>query len=128
MRATGVKRDGFTLIEVVMAVLILSSVTLMMAAPASKYMSTTAKSQRRIAASAAADAHITLIRMYPTYDSLRVKFDSTKSNVPFPGFTRATTVVRTSSGAAGDVTRVVVVVSGPGLTPSIKRTATMAAP
>lgn len=128
MRAHAGNREGFTLIEVIMAVTILSAVTLMMAAPASKFLSTTAKSQRRIAASAAADAQIALVRMYPTYDSLKIKYDSTRSNVPFPGFTRQTQIVRTSPGAAGDVTKVIVTVNGPGLATPIKRTATIAAP
>jgi hypothetical protein len=57
-----------------------------------------------------------------------VKFDSTRNNVPFPGFTRVTNVVRTSAGANGDVTRVVVTITGPGLSSPIKRTATIAAP
>jgi prepilin-type N-terminal cleavage/methylation domain-containing protein len=128
MRAHPRSDEGFTLIEVIMAVTILSSVTLMMAAPASKFLSTTAKSQRRIAASAAADAQIALVRMYPNYDSLRVKFDSTKSNIPFTGFTRQTQVIRTGAGTNGDITRVVVTVNGPGLATPIKRTATIAAP
>ena len=85
MRTTRKTDRGFTLIEVVMAMFILSGVILMMAAPASKFLSTTAKSQRRVAAASVADAQITMVRMYPNYDSLRVKFDSTRSNVPFPG-------------------------------------------
>jgi prepilin-type N-terminal cleavage/methylation domain-containing protein len=128
MRAHAGSDQGFTLMEVIMAVTILSTVTLMMAAPASKFLSTTAKSQRRIAASAAADAQIALVRMYPNYDSLRVKFDSTKTNFPFPGFTRTTQVIRSNAGANGDVTRAVVTITGPGLTTPIKRTATIAAP
>jgi prepilin-type N-terminal cleavage/methylation domain-containing protein len=128
MRARAKSRDGFTLIEVIMAVTILSSITPMMAAPASKFMSTTAKSQRRIAASAAADAQIALVRMYPNYDSLRVKFDSTRSNVPFPGYTRQTQVIRTGAGTTSDITRIVVTITGSGLATPIKRTATIAAP
>jgi prepilin-type N-terminal cleavage/methylation domain-containing protein len=128
MRAHPRSDEGFTLIEVIMAVTILSSVTLMMAAPASKFLSTTAKSQRRIAASAAADAQIALVRMYPNYDSLVIKYDSTRSNIPFPGFTRQTRVIRTGAGTNGDVTRVVVTITGSGLATPIKRTATIAAP
>ncbi|MBA3318588.1 MAG: prepilin-type N-terminal cleavage/methylation domain-containing protein [Gemmatimonadales bacterium] len=128
MRAHVRNRDGFTLIEVIMAVTILSAVTLMMAAPASKFLSATSNSQRRILASAAADAQIALVRMSPVYDSLRVKFDSTRINVPFPGLTRVTSVVRTAAGTAGDITRVVVTISGSGLATPIKRTATIAAP
>ncbi len=75
-----------------------------------------------------ADAQIALVRMYPNYDSLRIKFDSTRSNIPFTGYTRVTSVVRTAAGANGDVTRVVVTVNGPGLSSPIKRTATIAAP
>jgi len=121
-------REGFTLMEVLMATFILSGITLMMAAPASKFMSTTSKSQRRILASAAADAQVTLVRMYPVYDSLRVKFDSTRNNVPFTGFTRQTQVIRTGTGTTADITRIIVTISGPGLVTPIKRTATIAAP
>jgi prepilin-type N-terminal cleavage/methylation domain-containing protein len=130
MRANreGASLEGFTLIEVIMAVFILSGVILMMAAPAQKYMSTTSKSQRRISASAAADARIAMVRMYPNYDSLRIKFDSTHSNIPYTGFTRQTQVIRTGAGTNGDITRVVVTISGPGLATPIKRTATIAAP
>jgi prepilin-type N-terminal cleavage/methylation domain-containing protein len=121
-------REGFTLMEVLMATFILSGITLMMAAPASKFMSTTSKSQRRIAASAAADAQIALVRMYPNYDSLRVKYDSTRNNVPYTGFTRQTQVIRTGTGTTGDITRIIVTITGPGLVTPIKRTATIAAP
>lgn len=127
MRATPAP-EGFTLIEIVMAVFILSGVILMMAAPSSRFLSVTAGSQRRIVASTAADAHIALVRMYPNYDSLRIKFDSTRANVPFPGYTRQTQVVRSGAGTTGDVTRVVVTITGPGLATPIRRTATVAAP
>ena len=128
MRTPLRRRDGFTLIEVRIALTILSAIILMMAAPASKFLSTTARSQRRIAASVVADAQIALVRMYPNYDSLRVKFDSTRSNIPYPGYTRQTQVVRTGAGTNADITRVVVTVNGPGLATPIKRNATIAAP
>lgn len=128
MRTRLRRHDGFTLIEVLIALTILSAIILMMAAPASKFLSTTARSQRRIAASVVADAQIALVRMYPNYDSLRVKFDSTRSNIPYPGYTRQTQVVRTGAGTNADITRVVVTVNGPGLATPIKRNATIAAP
>jgi prepilin-type N-terminal cleavage/methylation domain-containing protein len=128
MTGTPRARGGFTLVEVLIAVTILSAVVLMMAAPASKFLSVTARSQRRVAASAAADAQIALIRMYPNYDSLRIKFDSTRTDLPFPGFTRRTEVVRTGINTTADITRIVVTITGPGLTVPIKRTATIAAP
>jgi prepilin-type N-terminal cleavage/methylation domain-containing protein len=128
MRATLQSRKGFTLMEVLMAVFILSGIILLMALPSSKFLSTTAKSQRRITASVAADAHIATVRMYPNYDSLRVKFDSTKTNTPLKGYTRQTRVIRSNPNANGDVTRVVVTITGPDLAAPIKRIATIAAP
>ncbi len=121
-------QEGFTLIEVLIALTILSAIVLMMAAPASKFLSVTAKSQRRVAVTSVADAQIALVRMYPNYDSLVIKYDSTKSNTPFPGYTRQTRVIRTGANTAGDVTRIVVTVTGPGLATPIKRYATIAAP
>jgi prepilin-type N-terminal cleavage/methylation domain-containing protein len=121
-------REGFTLIEVLIALTILSAIVLMMAAPASKFLSVTAKSQRQVAVTSVADAQIALVRMYPNYDSLVIKYDSTKSNIPFPGYTRQTRVIRTGANTAGDVTRIVVSVTGPGLATPIKRYATIAAP
>ncbi len=128
MRARRQAQAGFTLMEVIMAVTILSAVTLMMAAPASRFLSVSTKAELRVAASAAADAQIALVRMYPNYDSLKVKFDSTRSNYPFPGYSQQTKVVRSNTNLASDITRVVVTISGPLLSPAIKRTATIAAP
>jgi prepilin-type N-terminal cleavage/methylation domain-containing protein len=128
MRRTSHRREGFTLIEVLIALTILSAIVLMMAAPASKFLSVTAKSQLRVAATTVADAQIASVRVYPNYDSLVIKYDSTRSNIPFPGYTRQTRVIRSGTGTTGDVTRVVVTVTGPGLATPIKRYATIAAP
>lgn len=128
MRAGRQAQAGFTLMEVIMAVTILSAVILMMAAPASKFLSVSTKAELRVAASAAADAQIALVRMYPNYDSLKVKFDSTRSNYPFPGYSQQTKVVRSNANTTSDITRVVVTISGPQLATPVKRTATIAAP
>jgi prepilin-type N-terminal cleavage/methylation domain-containing protein len=128
MRAPVAAGRGFTLVEVLIALAILGGTVLLMAPGAAKFPSTIAASQRRIQAAAAADAEIALIRVYPLYDSLQARFDSTRSNTPFPGWTRATDVVRTGAGTTGDITRVTVTVTGPGLPVPIKRTATVAAP
>jgi prepilin-type N-terminal cleavage/methylation domain-containing protein len=128
MRQTSSDQRGFSLIEVVIALTILSTVVLLMAVPAGRFMSTINKSQRKIQAAATADAQVALVRSYPVYDSLLVKFDSTRSNTPFTGWTRTTSVVRTGQGTTGDITRVTVTVTGPGLATPVKRFATVAAP
>jgi prepilin-type N-terminal cleavage/methylation domain-containing protein len=127
-RAKSTTRDGFTLVEVMIAIFILGSIVLTMAASASKYLSVATKNRQRIQASAAAEAQIALVRVSPVYDSLTVKFDSTKSNTPAPGYTRVTSVVRTGAGTTADITRVTVTVTGPLLATPVKRSITIAAP
>ena len=122
------RQAGLTLVEVMIAIFILGSIVLTMAASASKYLSVATKNRQRIQASAAAEAQIALVRVSPVYDSLTVKFDSTKSNTPAPGYTRVTSVVRTGAGTTADITRVTVTVTGPLLATPVKRSITIAAP
>ena len=98
MRRVSSSQDGFTLIEVMISIFILGSIVLAMAASASKYLSVATKNRMRIQANATAEAQIALVRVSPNYDSLTVKFDSTKSNTPMTGYTRTTSVVRTGAG------------------------------
>jgi len=128
MRRTTSSQDGFTLIEVMISIFILGSIVLAMAASSSKYLSVSTKNRVRIQANAAAEAQIALIRVSPNYDSLTVKFDSTKSNTPMTGYTRTTSVVRTGTGTTSDITRATVTVTGPLLATPVKRSITIAAP
>ena len=128
MRSTPTARAGFTLVEVVIALGILSGIVLLMAPAAQRYVSVATRSRREIQAAAIADAELAQIRVYPTYDSLRVRFDSTKNDVPFPGWMRTTSVVRTGANTTADITRITVTVTGPGLAQPIKRILTVAAP
>jgi prepilin-type N-terminal cleavage/methylation domain-containing protein len=128
MRRAKSTRDGFTLVEVMIAIFILGSIVLTMAASASKYLSVATKNRQRIQASAAAEAQIALVRVSPVYDSLTVKFDSTQSNTPAPGYTRVTSVARSGAGTTADITRVTVTITGPLLATPVKRSITIAAP
>jgi prepilin-type N-terminal cleavage/methylation domain-containing protein len=128
MRRTTSSRDGFTLVEVMISIFILGSIVLAMAASASKYLSVSTKNRMRVQANAAAEAQIALVRVSPNYDSLTIKFDSTKSNTPMTGYTRTTSVVRTGNGTNSDITRVTVTVTGPLLATPVKRSITIAAP
>ena len=128
MRRAQPSRDGFTLVEVMIAIIILGTIVLTMATSASRYLSVATKQRQRVQASAAAEGQIALVRVSPTYDSLTVRFDSTKSNMPAPGYTRVTSVVRTGAGTTGDLTKVTVTITGPLLATPVKRSITVAAP
>lgn len=119
---------GFTLVEVLIALVILGGIVLLMGPAGARFPSVIAGSQTKIQAAAAADAHIALVRVYPLYDSLTPRFNRAETNVPFQGWTRTTSVVRIGAGTTADITRVTVTVTGPGLAVPIRRTATVAAP
>jgi prepilin-type N-terminal cleavage/methylation domain-containing protein len=120
--------SGFTLIEVLIALVMLSVVLLAAAGSTTKYLSLIAKSRIKIQAAAVADAQIANIRVSPAYDSLTIRFDSTRTGIPFPGYSRVTRLVRTGAGTTTDQTRVTVTVGGPQLTTPIVRYATISAP
>jgi len=119
---------GFTLVEVLIAVAMLSVVLLAAAASTTKYLGVITRNRMRIQAAAVADAQIAKVRVSPAYDSLTVRFDSTRSGVPFPGYTRSTRVIRSGAGSTTDVTKIRVTVSGPELSSPVVRYATIAAP
>ena len=128
MRHQPAVRGGFTLVEVLIALVMLSVVLLASAASTTKYLGVITRNRIRIQAAAVADAQIAKVRVSPAYDSLTVRFDSTRNGVPFPGYTRSTRVVRTGAGTTTDQTKVRVMVSGPELTIPVVRYATVAAP
>ena len=119
---------GFTLVEVLIALAMLGVVLLAAAASTTKYLGVITRNRIRIQAAAVADAQIAKVRVSPAYDSLTVRFDSTRSGVPFPGYTRSTRVVRSGAGTTTDMTKIRVTVSGPQLASPVVRYATLAAP
>ncbi len=119
---------GFTLVEVLIALAMLSIVLLAAAASTTKYLGVITRNRMRIQAAAVADAQIAKVRVSPAYDSLTVRFDSTRNGVPFAGYTRSTRVIRTGAGSTTDVTKIRVTVSGPELSSPVVRYATIAAP
>jgi hypothetical protein len=103
-------------------------VLLAAAASTTKYLGVITRNRIRIQAAAMADAQIAKVRVSPAYDSLTVRFDSTRTGIPFPGYTRSTRVVRTGTGTTTDLTKVRVTISGPELSMPVIRYATIAAP
>lgn len=128
-------RDGFTLVEVMIAVVILSIVVLSVPRVGLDFSRTVSSSRVRNEANAVANAWISRCRSEPNYAALDStvagKCRGTVSNLGTYAFTRATTVVKDSalSGVAdslNDYKRITVVVSGGGMATPVTRTVTIA--
>lgn len=125
------RRQGFTLIEVMMAIMILLGVVLGMANVTGRMLHTITTSDRAAAAMELAADRLEQIRLDPDYAGLEAEYKGTESDFPtLPGFTRKTDIVHTGGeGKTGpDYKRVMVTVSGPGLLTPLSRTVTVGAP
>jgi prepilin-type N-terminal cleavage/methylation domain-containing protein len=126
---------GFTLIEVAIAVTILSIALLIVPYAGIKFTRTVANNRIRNEANALADGWIARCREEPNYVALDSsgtgKCKGTVTGLGTYSFTRTTTVTgdATLSGVAdslNDYKRITVVVTASGLTPSVSRTITVA--
>ncbi len=121
---------GFTLIEIMIALVILTVVILGMATAAAQVVHVVTVSDRNTAAIQLADSRVEEIQMDPDYNGLDTAYAGTETDFPsLPGYVRATEIVHV--GGLGQVTdhrKITVTVTGPGLTQPIKRTVTVAAP
>ena len=70
------------------------------------------------------------VRADPRYDALDTAYTATETTFPtLSGFTRVTSIVRTGGlGQPNDYKKVTVRVTGPGVSPAVVRTVTVAAP
>ena len=123
-------RRGFTLIEIMIALVILALVVLGMATSTGRFMRVVAESDLQVAAIQLADDRIQTVLMNPNFSAIDTAYAGTETNFPtLPGFTRSTVI--TLVGGSGQPThhkRIVVTVTGPGLPQAVKRSATVAAP
>jgi prepilin-type N-terminal cleavage/methylation domain-containing protein len=127
------KRRGFSLVEIMVALTILMIIILGLANTTISFLHETTLDTVRVRAQSWADMRIAEVRGYPTYDNLVATFNS--SDVPEPGFSRQTVVVRDKSATStcnnpsgcpkNDVTRVTVTVTNTGLSAPIARTITI---
>lgn len=117
---------GFTLIEVIIAMVILMSVIAAMATATGRFVSSVAEDDVRAAAVQLADDRIETVEMDPDYGGLDSTYIETETNFPtLMGFTRQTQITRVT--ANGQNHRVVTVtVNGPGLPSPTRRTTTVA--
>ncbi|TMM28152.1 MAG: prepilin-type N-terminal cleavage/methylation domain-containing protein [Actinobacteria bacterium] len=121
---------GFTLIEVMAALVILSVVLLGTAQLTTGMVHTAATSGRQDAAIELAQGRLARILADPNYATLEKVYVATEIGFPaLPGFSRHTDVVHFGGvGQPNDYKKITVTVSGPGLLAPVARTVTVAAP
>ncbi len=121
-------RDGFTLIEVVLAMAILLIVMMALVTMTGRTLRVATTSDREQAATQLVTDRTDQVRTDPDYGGLETAYAGTETDFPtLPGFVRTTTVVRTTSNN-DDFKTITVTVTGPGLGTGVRRTVTVAAP
>ncbi|MGH7622751.1 MAG: type IV pilus modification PilV family protein [Gemmatimonadaceae bacterium] len=128
-------RGGFSLVEIMVALTILSIIILGLANTTISFLHETTLDTVRVRAQSYADMRVAAIRGYPQYATLVATFSST--DTPEPGFSRQTVVTRdqsvntTCNNPAGcpknDITRVTVTVNNSSLSSPVSRTISIAA-
>jgi prepilin-type N-terminal cleavage/methylation domain-containing protein len=122
-------RDGFTLIEVTLALVLLAFVVLGLQETTGRFLHVVVVDRARAEADAVADSRVAQVRLWPDYGTIETQFASTVSGQPRAGWAVATTVARTGGvGLPNDFKRVTVRVSAPTLASPVERTITVAAP
>ncbi len=121
---------GFTIIEVVMALVILTVVILGGFSATSGFIHEVAVGDIEAAALQLADDKIAEIRMDPNYATLDSIYPGTENNFPtMAGFTRKTVITQIGGpSSTQDHKKITVTVAGPTLANPVNRTITLAAP
>ena len=123
---------GVTLIEVMIAVVILSVVLLGMGRYLVDFSRAVRRSEARTIAINLAAQRISEIRASPNYSGLETNYALAESSIPgFTGFTRATTIAHVGGARptyTNDYKTVTVVVNSTGLTTPVTKTIVVAAP
>lgn len=121
---------GFTLIEIMIALVILTVVVLGLATATAQVVHVVTLSDRNAAAIQLADGRIEEVQMSPDYNSLDTLFAGTESSFPgLAGYVRETKIVRVGGlGQTQDYKKITVTVTGPGVSDPVSRTITVAAP
>lgn len=127
-----VVREGFTIVEILLSLLLLSFVVLGFQAATGEIIHYAAQSDRELVAVQLVEDRLELIRLDPSYPALERRYEGTEQSLTgFPGLTRQTTIVRTvTQQATGvlDYTRITVAVNGGGLRAPVARTIVVGAP
>ncbi len=125
-------RRGVTLVEVMVALTILTGVLLGMGTFAVNFTRAVSRSDARVVAVQLASQRISEIRSQPNYSTLEATYNGTEPTLAgFPGYARRTTIVRTGGPRPtfpNDFKTVTVEVTAPGFTTPIRKTIIVAAP
>ena len=123
---------GVTLIEVVIAMVILTVVLLGMGTFAVNFTRTVQSSDARTIAVNLCDQRLSEIRSSPNYAGLNATYATTEATIAgFTGYSRVTQIVRTGGARptyTQDYQTVTVTVTAPGIRTPIKKTIVVAAP
>lgn len=127
------RQRGFTLVEVTIALVILSVAVLGMAASAGVLGRYSADAEVRALAMQAVQDRISLVKVDPRYGELETLYAATESDLPgLEGFTRTTSVTRVQTTVTGggtlDYKVISVVVTGSRLDQPLSRRFTVGAP
>jgi prepilin-type N-terminal cleavage/methylation domain-containing protein len=124
----GRQPSGFTLVEMMIALVILAGVALAVGGSTGQLVRAGADDRIAGQAAAAAEAQLGLVLVWPEYATIDSAFAGTVANTPFTGASRTTTVVRTGgTGQANDYKKITVTVTAPGLSVPVSRSLTIAA-
>ncbi|MFQ5538151.1 MAG: prepilin-type N-terminal cleavage/methylation domain-containing protein [Gemmatimonadota bacterium] len=124
-------KGGFTLVEVIVALVILSTAVLGLGTSATRLTASAGNAQLRALALEAAEDRIARVRLDPRYSSLDSLYSGIDQDVlGIPGIDRTTVVVRVTEPAPSnlDYKRVVVTVAGAPLLEPVSRQIVVAAP
>jgi prepilin-type N-terminal cleavage/methylation domain-containing protein len=125
-------RQGFTLIEMTVALVILAIGILGIASSSSRLGQVSATAQVEAAALQSVQDRLSMVLLHPNYGKLDSIFSKTENNIPSTGFKRVTKVTRTiTTGKGGqktDMSTITVTVSGARLAAPVSRTHTVGAP
>ena len=125
------RRRGFSLVEIIVALGILTMSLLGFALVAQRFLRSNADVGTRTLASDLATTRIEQIKGARNYATLVTTYNNQVEtwggNALYAGFTRTTYVTRTGPNATNDYVTVTVVVAGRALSPPIRRTTSIAA-
>ncbi len=124
------QRRGFTLVEMLLAIVILAIILASVARYTGQYLHTVTVSTTRTAAAEVARERIGLVDMDPSYTTLSATWTGTQTGFPgYPGMTRTTSVSRVTGVAPRrDYTIVTVRVTEPTMGAPIDVTTVVASP
>jgi len=125
-------RDGFSLIEVIVALVLLAIVVLGIQGMTAGVVTATTRSTADVLAMQLAEDRIDLIRMDPQFGTIQTRYTGTDTAITgWPGYSRTTSITqRRDSSSTGIIEwlKITVTVSGPGIRAPVSRTVTIGAP